>query len=300
MNELTCGLCIQSNVCAGYVGNRNAIFILQSLGIEVDSLDTVYFSNHTGYRNFSGKAMDSDNFKNLFQKLNENNLLRYDFVFTGYMPSVEILLETLNIIKLLKERNPNILFICDPVLGDLGRLYVPEELIHIYSNQVIQFADIITPNQFECELLSNMKIDSEEKAWDALNELQSKGAKIVIASSLDTNKEKKITLLSSGNKQLEIESRALPQHFTGTGDCFTALITGYYYKFNGDLNQMVVNAINAMQSILQKTVEISKLKEKKFPNMHERGKLELAIVQAREYFINPLDSNAKIIQDVTK
>lgn len=41
------------------------------------------------------------------------------------------------------------LTVCDPVMGDNGKLYVPEELVNIYKNEIVPLADIVTPNQFE-------------------------------------------------------------------------------------------------------------------------------------------------------
>ena len=41
-------LSIQSHVVSGYVGNKSATFPLQLLGFDVDPLNTVHFSNHTG------------------------------------------------------------------------------------------------------------------------------------------------------------------------------------------------------------------------------------------------------------
>jgi pyridoxine kinase len=42
-------LSIQSHVVSGYVGNRAAIFPLQLLGFDADFVNSVQFSNHTGY-----------------------------------------------------------------------------------------------------------------------------------------------------------------------------------------------------------------------------------------------------------
>jgi pyridoxine kinase len=42
-------LSIQSWVAHGHVGNAAAVFVLQRLGLEVDAIHTVQFSNHTGY-----------------------------------------------------------------------------------------------------------------------------------------------------------------------------------------------------------------------------------------------------------
>ena len=42
-------LSVQSSVVSGYVGNRAAMFPLQLLGFDVDCINSVQFSNHTGY-----------------------------------------------------------------------------------------------------------------------------------------------------------------------------------------------------------------------------------------------------------
>lgn len=41
--------------------------------------------------------------------------------------------------------------VCDPVMGDNGRMYVPESLLQIYRDTIVPLADIITPNQYEVE-----------------------------------------------------------------------------------------------------------------------------------------------------
>ena len=44
-------LSIQSHVVSGSVGNKSAVFPLQLLGFDVDFINSVQFSNHTGYPN---------------------------------------------------------------------------------------------------------------------------------------------------------------------------------------------------------------------------------------------------------
>nr|CAD1838417.1 unnamed protein product [Ananas comosus var. bracteatus] len=41
-------LSIQSHTVQGYVGNKSAVFPLQLLGYDVDPINSVQFSNHTG------------------------------------------------------------------------------------------------------------------------------------------------------------------------------------------------------------------------------------------------------------
>lgn len=40
--------------------------------------------------------------------------------------------------------------VLDPVMGDLGRLYVAEDVVPAYK-RIIHHADLILPNQFETE-----------------------------------------------------------------------------------------------------------------------------------------------------
>jgi pyridoxine kinase len=45
-------------------------------------------------------------------------------------------------------------YVCDPVLGDGGKLYVDKSLIEVYRDEVVPLASIVTPNQFEAEILT--------------------------------------------------------------------------------------------------------------------------------------------------
>lgn len=48
-----CASSIQSHVVRGYVGNKCSVFPLQLLGFDVDPVNSVQFSNHTGERDIS-------------------------------------------------------------------------------------------------------------------------------------------------------------------------------------------------------------------------------------------------------
>ena len=50
-------LSIQSWVSYGHVGNASAVFPLQRLGAEVWAINTVQFSNHTGYGDWNGARL---------------------------------------------------------------------------------------------------------------------------------------------------------------------------------------------------------------------------------------------------
>ena len=53
-------LSIQSWVAYGHVGNASAVFPLQRLGADVWTINTVQFSNHTGYGHWTGQVYTGD------------------------------------------------------------------------------------------------------------------------------------------------------------------------------------------------------------------------------------------------
>jgi pyridoxine kinase len=136
-------LSIQSHVVHGYVGNRAAVFPLQLLDFEVDFINSVQFSNQTGYKSFRGQRLDSNDLSELFLGLKENNLVNYTHLLTGYVGNEAFLHKLADLIEELKEVNPALIYcihtaflffhfypkpkiclfkVCDPVLGDNGKL----------------------------------------------------------------------------------------------------------------------------------------------------------------------------------
>ena len=68
-------LSIQSHVVSGYVGNKSATFPLQLLGYEVDAINSVQFSNHTGYaKGIRGQRLDDVELWDLVEGLLDNGI----------------------------------------------------------------------------------------------------------------------------------------------------------------------------------------------------------------------------------
>ncbi|RXN05999.1 pyridoxal kinase-like protein [Labeo rohita] len=76
-------LSVQSHVVRGYVGNKSASFPLQVLGFEVDTINSVQFSNHTGYEHWKGQVLTADELHVLYEGIKLNNVNQYDYVLTG-------------------------------------------------------------------------------------------------------------------------------------------------------------------------------------------------------------------------
>ena len=81
-------LSIQSSVAYGHVGNSAATFPLQQLGHEVWPVNTVHFSNHTGYGAWRGIVLDPAVIADVIEGIADRGALgQVDAVFTGYQGS---------------------------------------------------------------------------------------------------------------------------------------------------------------------------------------------------------------------
>ncbi|KAL1771739.1 pyridoxal kinase [Sigmodon hispidus] len=52
------------------------------LGFEVDAVNSVQFSNHTGYAHWKGQVLNSQELHELYEGLKMNNGNKYDYVLT--------------------------------------------------------------------------------------------------------------------------------------------------------------------------------------------------------------------------
>ncbi|OAF71140.1 hypothetical protein A3Q56_01097 [Intoshia linei] len=248
-------LSIQSHVVSGYVGNKCSTITLQCLGIITDSINTVQFSNHTGYSSFSGRIGQPNELLELCQGLNNNKLNNYDAILSGYVHSSEYLKTLHETIHETRKNGIKFIYVCDPVLGDEGKLYVDSSLIDVYKNNLIPIANIITPNQFEAELLTNMKIKNESDVIICIQKLHSLGPKIVVITSVKFDKYR-FYASQKEDDQFQIYSCDLDYvdlRFVGSGDLLSALLLGWYLRLNGDLKKTISISLSTMQTILKDT-----------------------------------------------
>src|ERR1700744_5353300 len=68
-------LSIQSWVSYGHVGNASAVFPLQRLGAEVWAVNTVQFSNHTGYGDWKGAVYTGQSVTDLIDGIADRGAL---------------------------------------------------------------------------------------------------------------------------------------------------------------------------------------------------------------------------------
>jgi len=110
----------------------------------------------------------------LVDGLAANNLLAgTSHLLTGYIGSVSFLDAVAAVHARLLQAGANVseaaspvvrprplTYVCDPVLGDNGKFYVPEALVEVYKAKLLPLATVLTPNGFEVEQLTGLKVSN--------------------------------------------------------------------------------------------------------------------------------------------
>jgi len=289
-------LSVQSHVVSGYVGNKSATFPLQLLDFEVDAINSVQFSNHTGYpKGVRGQVLDDSQLQELIDGLEANQINSYSHIINGYIGSKSFLTKLGEVVQKLKIVNPGLTYVCDPVMGDIGPgMYVPQELLPVYQDVIIPLADVCLPNQFEAELLTGRKINNETDAQEVMDILHKKGVGTVILSSTELGSQDHLVGLASSQRgDLKVSVKVLipkfPAAFVGTGDLFTALSTAWLARTGGDLKLSLEKTIDTMQAVLSRTLEHAyKAAKKAGLEKPTPAMMELKLIQSREDIMNPV------------
>lgn len=298
-------LSIQSHVVHGYVGNKASTFPLQVLNWDVDVVNTVHFSNHTGYGKVFGTDATHEEISELFRGLQIVGT-KYDALLTGYTPDSKTLKAVGEIGDALKKQNEECLWLLDPVMGDEGKLYVDESVVPIYREILsTEKVDIITPNQFEAELLLDFPITSIETLKQAIETLHSKFNldHIVITSlskdfvdslNLKDNQDFIYTVISSKEISNDITLFKVPRlksYFTGVGDLFSALLIDRVAK-GKKLVESVDEVLTVMSKVLKTTQLLTLQKlghsvDGSIGDPKTMKECELRIIESRDFY----DSN---------
>lgn len=279
-------LSIQSWVAYGHVGNAAAMFPLQRLGAEVWAINTVQFSNHTGYGDWTGQVFAPEATTALLDGIEARGVLGgCDAVLSGYMGDAGTGEAVLDAVRRVRAANPAALYCCDPVIGDTGSgVYVRPGIAELLRERAVPVADILTPNRFELELLAGMACDSVARAADAALALRGRMAQrggtggraaSVLVTSLDgaDTPGDALDLLACGADgcwRLRTERLALAVN--GAGDAIAALFLFHMLR-EGSARTALERAASSVAGVLRETLR--------------SGGREIALVAAQEEFVRP-------------
>jgi pyridoxine kinase len=272
-------LSIQSHVAFGYVGNRAAAFPLQRLGHDVIVVNTVQFSNHTGYGAWTGEVFTAEHIVDVIDGVAERGgITACDAVLSGYMGDAalgQVIVETA---ARVKAANRHAVYCCDPVMGDVGRgFFVRPGIPDFMKAHAIPAADIVTPNQFELEYLTDRTVGSLADALDAAAALRARGPRVVLVTSLtraEAPADRIEMLVDTADGAWVVATPRLPLDPppNGAGDAVAALFLAHYLK-----------AFDAAAALEQASAAIYAV----FEETRRRGRRELQLIAAQDELVAP-------------
>jgi pyridoxine kinase len=273
-------LSVQSWVAYGHVGNASASFPLQRLGAEVWAVNTVQFSNHTGYGHWTGDVFTGEQVARVIDGIEARGAFaRCDAVLSGYMGDRSIGEAILDAVRRVKAANPAALYCCDPVIGDddTGD-YVRPGIPEFMRDHALALADIITPNRFEVERLTGTACVTLADAKAAVVALQAKmapGVGSVLITSLRTDETPPdcIDMLAGEGGQFHLLRTPMHElHINGAGDAIAALFLFHRLR-SGSAVRALEAAGSSIHGVLRATAAA--------------GSRELLSVAAQDEFVVP-------------
>ena len=270
-------LSIQSWVAFGHVGNASAVFPLQRLGAEVWAVNTVQFSNHTGYGSWRGQVFPASLVRDCVGGIEERGVLpRCDAVLSGYMGDAEIGEAVLDAANRVRAANSRAVWCCDPVIGDIGRgVFVRPGIPEFFRDRALPAADIATPNQFELEWLTGAPVPDLAAAKAAAARLQANGPRCVLVTSLqveDTPTGSVELLAAEGGGFWRLRTPMLGLSVNGAGDAIAALFLFHRLR-SGSAAEALSAAASSVYGVLRRT--------------EAEGSREILTVAAQQEFVAP-------------
>ncbi|GAA1916992.1 pyridoxal kinase [Nocardioides lentus] len=283
-------LSIQSSVAYGHVGNSAAVFPLQRLGHEVWPVNTVHFSNHTGYGAWRGPLLAASDVADVITGIGEREvpgrgdngaetvsvLGTADAVLTGYQGAEDVGQVVLDTVAMVKELNPAAVYCCDPVMGDVGRgMFVRPGIPEFMRDAVVPAADLITPNHFELDFLAGVETRTMDEVLAAVDAVRERGPRTVLVTSLlhDAVPEGHLDVLAVTDEGAwAVTTPQLPISPNGAGDLTSALWLAHLLTAPSAAEALAATT-SAVYGVLRATLE--------------SGFRELQLVPSQEEIVHP-------------
>ncbi|MBS7455893.1 pyridoxal kinase PdxY [Coralloluteibacterium stylophorae] len=285
-------LSIQSHVAYGHVGNAAAVLPMQLLGVQPLPVHTVQFSNHTGYGEFKGQVFSAAHVRDVLDGLRARGVLaRVDAVLSGYLGDAGIGEVILEAVAELRAARPRLRYLCDPVMGDIGRgIFVRPGIPEFLRRRALAAADVITPNHYEFELLCGAGFASVDEVLAAarglLRDADGAGPTLVVITSLrtpDLPGDRLTTLAVTRDAAWRVETPllALDPLPNGMGDVFSAVLLARLLR-DEPVPDALAHTVSVLFGLIARTAP---------------GERDLPLVTAREEIVVPARGFAAVAVD---
>lgn len=260
----------------GKVALSAMIPVLSHMGFDLYNLPTALVSNTLDYGRFD--ILDTTEYMGNTVRIWEELGFSFDCICTGFIVSEKQAELIAEYCASQKRKNGAKVFV-DPIMGDHGRLYngVSPQITQAMK-KLCQTADVLMPNLTEAAFLAGM--DAQQEDWtekelqDLIGRLREQGARSVVITSAVTGKKAGIYGFEEESGQYFTEPvDYIPVCFPGTGDLFSAVLTGEMLK-GRTLRESTAIAARAVRTLIGLGLD-SKDRYKGIPVEQYLGRLEL-------------------------
>ncbi|MQT13146.1 pyridoxal kinase [Rhizobiales bacterium Sp-1] len=215
---------ISSIVARGGVGTRVMTFTLERLGHRVWQVPTIFLPWHPGHGRATRIVPPDDAFAAALADLARAPwLAEVGAVISGYLGSAAQAEAVAGLVAALKAANPAALYVCDPVVGDEGGLYVPEATATAVRDVLLPIADVATPNVFELGWATGRTITTPDEAANAARALGP--ARVLATSAPAMMKGALATIFATPDSAYLAEHPRVEGAPNGVGDLICAMLT---------------------------------------------------------------------------
>ena len=195
-------------------------------------------------------------------------------VLSGYLGDPSLGEAVLRAVARVREARPDMVYACDPVMGDEGRgFFVRPGIPEFFRDRAVPAADLITPNQFELAWLAGRTIAGVDDALAAAAKVRGTGPRIVVCTSLETGRDGELGVLADSAEaswlcrtpKLPVDAERHRRRVHGAVPRRLAR--------PGRLDQTLERAVAAMYALVEAT--------------HRAGSRELELVAAQDQLVAP-------------
>ncbi|MFV0413008.1 MAG: bifunctional hydroxymethylpyrimidine kinase/phosphomethylpyrimidine kinase [Oscillospiraceae bacterium] len=219
-------LCMMDLAVAGRSSLAAVLPVLAACGVQACPLPTMLLSTHTGGFGSPAVQQNTEFCEKALAHFKQQGI-SFDAVYTGYLQgSAQFALA-----EAAFAQYPDAFKVADPAMGDNGLLYTGlSEQTAAAMVALCEKADLVTPNFTESALLLGlpplMEPLSRSGMAQRLQALSGARRQVLVTSSPTPEGGMEIWAAAPGGPPFAIPTYHVPQNYPGTGDLFTAAVTG--------------------------------------------------------------------------
>ncbi len=201
---------------------------------------------------------------------------RCEAVLSGYQGAEEVGAVILDAVARVKAHNPDAIYCCDPVMGDVGRgMFVRPGIPEFMRESVVPAADVVTPNHFELDFLAGTSTRTTAELLAAADAVRASGPGTVLVTSvvLDDTPEDALDMVTvAGDGAWRVRTPRLAINPPGAGDLTAAVFLANLLDRHV-LADTLARTASSVFAVVAATAEA--------------GEREMRIVQTQDELANP-------------